>query len=64
MERISTILVALILAGCNHTIPLIPEFPKVPEVLMRDEYSLKTINQYRSEKSTEVAEPRATHKTP
>lgn len=52
MGRISAILVALILTGCGHTIPLIPEFPKAPEVLMRDEYSLKTIEQYRAEKNS------------
>lgn len=56
MERISLILSAIILAGCVHTIPLIPEFPKVPEILMTDEYNLKTLEQYRSEKKPQTVE--------
>lgn len=52
MERLSVIVaiaIAFSLVGCGHTVALIPEFPKAPEVLMKDEYSLKTIQQYRSE---------------
>ena len=50
MERLSVIVaIAFALVGCGHTVALIPEFPKAPEVLMKDEYSLKTIQQYRSE---------------
>ena len=52
MERLSVIVAiafTFALVGCGHTVALIPEFPEAPEVLMKDEYSLKTIQQYRSE---------------
>ena len=50
MERIALISTILFLVGCNQTIPLVPEFPKVPELLIREEFPLKTIEQYRLEK--------------
>ena len=57
MERLSLILLAVILVGCNHTVPKIPEFPKPPEILMKDEYSLKTFEQYRIEKNSSEQKP-------
>lgn len=58
MERLAVIIpiatifiITFALVGCGHTVVLKPEFPKAPEVLMKDEYSLKTIQQYRSEKN-------------
>ena len=52
MERLALIVASIILVGCQHTVPTIPEFPKPPEILLQDDYSLKTLGQYRSEKNS------------